>query len=170
MERAARKVVDEKKLWDVAKDFEVNFMMLQRYCKKLRTDGKITSVGYASPRAVFTKEQEDLLVTYILKAAKIYHGLTPFDILSLAYDYAKANEIKCPDSWSANECAGVDWFSKFMKRNSNLSRSHKSEYGNELQSNKFFDNLTEVLDCYKFEGHDIYNCEETGVTTVQRPD
>ncbi|CAI9723626.1 transposable element-derived 1-like [Octopus vulgaris] len=111
MERAARKFVDEKKsLRDVAKDFEVNFMTLQRYCKKPRTEGKIASVGYTSPRADFTKKQEDLLVAYILKAAKIYHGLIPSDIRSLAYDYAKVNEIKCPDFWPANECAGVDWF------------------------------------------------------------
>eukprot|EP00106_Octopus_bimaculoides_P002237 XP_014769679.1 PREDICTED: uncharacterized protein LOC106868775 [Octopus bimaculoides] len=39
----------------------------------------------------------------------------------------------------------------------------------EATMDKFFDNLTEVLDRYKFESHDIYNCDETGVTTVQRP-
>ncbi|CAI9714931.1 Hypothetical predicted protein [Octopus vulgaris] len=104
-----------KSLRDVAKYFEVSFMTLQIYCKKLRTERKIASVGYASLRAVFTKKQEDLVVTYFLKAAKSYYGLTP-GIRNLAYNYAKVNEIKCPDSWSANECAGVDWFSKFMKR------------------------------------------------------
>ncbi|XP_014785193.1 uncharacterized protein LOC106879946 [Octopus bimaculoides] len=157
--------------------FQVNFMRLQRYCKKLRTEGKIASVGYASRRAVFTKEQKDLLVTYILKAAKIYHCRTPSDIRSFAYDYAKANEIKCPDSLSANECTGFDWFSKFMNRNSNHSirtpestNLSRTTSFNRTNANKFFGNLTELLDCYKSEGHDIYNCDETSVTTVQRPD
>uniref|UniRef100_A0A0L8IF64 HTH psq-type domain-containing protein n=1 Tax=Octopus bimaculoides TaxID=37653 RepID=A0A0L8IF64_OCTBM len=164
MKRAARKVVDEmKSLRDVAKDFEVNFMTLQRYCKKLRTEGKIASVGYASPRAVFTKEQEDLLVTYILKAAKIYYGLTPSDIRSLAYDYAKANEMKRPDSWSPMNALVLTSFQK----TTSLSRATSF---NRINVDKFFDNLTEGLDGYKLEGHDIYNCDETGVTTVQRPD
>lgn len=152
-------------------------MTLQRYCKKLRTDGKITNVGFASPRAVFTQEQEDLLVDYILKAAKIYHGLTPSEIRNLAYKFAEANDIKCPDSWSANGVAGVDWFSKFMKRNSSLSLRtpeatslSRATSFNRTNVDKFFDNLSEVLDRYKFESHDIYNCDETGVTTVQRPD
>lgn len=54
--------------------------MTQRYCKKLRADGKITSVGYASPRAVFTKEQGGSVVIYIFTVAEIFHGVTPPDI------------------------------------------------------------------------------------------
>lgn len=47
-----------------------------------------------------------MIVTYILKAAKIYHHLVLSDIRSLPYDYA--NEIKGPYSWFAKEGAGVD--------------------------------------------------------------
>ncbi|XP_014677723.1 PREDICTED: uncharacterized protein LOC106817562 isoform X2 [Priapulus caudatus] len=154
----------------------VCFMTLQRYCKKFMENGKISSVGYASPRVVFTKEQK-LLVSYILNAAKIYHGLTPKEIRKLAYEYESANEIGCPDTWSANGIAGVDWFSKFMKRNRSLSiRTPEATSLNRATSfnltnvNKFFDNLTQVIDTHKFEAHDIYNCDETGVTTLQRPD
>ena len=36
--------------------------------------------------------------------------------------------------------------------------------------NLFFDNLAQVLNKYKFKPYEIYNVDETGVTTVQRPD
>lgn len=32
------------------------------------------------------------------------------------------------------------------------------------------DNLEKVLDKYKFEGNDIWNMDETGISTVQEPD
>lgn len=57
---------------------------------------------------VFIMEREDLLVTCILITAKNFHVLMPSDIRSLAYDSAKANDVKCPDSWSVNGIAGVD--------------------------------------------------------------
>ena len=34
---------------------------------------------------------------------------------------------------------------------------------------KFFDQLGDLYDCYKFEMHDIYNLDETGCTTAQQP-
>ena len=33
----------------------------------------------------------------------------------------------------------------------------------------FFNNLADVLERYKFQSHDIYNVDETGITTVQKP-
>lgn len=65
-------------------------------------------MGYGSPGTVFAREQEALLVAYILKAAKFLHGLTPSDIQSLVHDFAKANGIKCPDSWFIIGIVGVD--------------------------------------------------------------
>ena len=34
---------------------------------------------------------------------------------------------------------------------------------------KFFDQLGDLYDRYKFEMHDIYNLDETGCTTAQQP-
>ena len=34
---------------------------------------------------------------------------------------------------------------------------------------KYFDNLANVMDKYKFSSSDIYNTDETGCTTVQNP-
>ena len=151
-------------------------MTLQRYCKKYKDMGSIPKIGYSEPRIVFSKDKEDRLVSYILKAASIHMGLTPKEIRTLAYEYAKANDIKCPSIWISNEIAGEEWFSKFMKRNTGLSLRtpeltslSRATSFNKTNINCFFDNLSRVLEQYKFESKDIYNCDETGITTVQKP-
>ena len=72
--------------------------------------------------------------------------------------------------------ASDDWFSHFMKRHPELSvrcaqptSLSRATRFNETNVGSFFDNLETVLAKYKFEAKDIYNIDETGITTVQKP-
>nr|CAI5833928.1 unnamed protein product [Callosobruchus analis] len=84
--------------------------------------------------------------------------------------------MKVPPSWIENKMAGEEWFRSFMKRNPELSvrvaqatSLSRATSFNRHNVNVFYDNLQIVMDHDHFEPQDIYNVDETGVTTVQKP-
>ncbi|XP_041453264.1 uncharacterized protein LOC121406317 [Lytechinus variegatus] len=125
---------------------------------------------------VFNPEEEDMLVNYVIFASQIYYGLTTKEFRKLSFQFALQNSINCPKTWHENKTAGVEWCAKFLKRHPQLSirtpegtSLSRATSFNKANVDTFFDNLGAVLDKYKFAVNDIYNCDETGVTTVQQP-
>jgi len=161
---------------DVAAEFGINFMKLHRFHKK-KSAGVPVVPRQEHTRQTFTKCQEDELVDYLQTAAKMYHGLSPKEVRKLAFQYATKNDIVCPRSWKVAELAGTDWFTAFLKRNRTLSirtpeatSLSRATSFNRTNVADFFKNLAEVLDRHHFQAHEIFNLDETGITTVQRPD
>lgn len=127
-----------------------------------------------STSQVFTKTEEDLLVSYILKSSKINYGLTYMQIRILAYDYAKRiNKSICVSKWDVNKIAGVDWLQGFKRRHPNLSLrkpentslSRATSFTKENVTT-FFTNYERALSSREFTPDRIYNLDETGITTV----
>lgn len=164
-----------------AKKHNVCHVTLHRYIKKkekYESDDStlMPHVGYRSVKRVFSDEQEKIIAEYVINASDIFHGLCPKDIRKLAYELATMNNISIPSTWVDNQTAGPDWFSAFMKRNPQLSiRSPqptslaRATSFNRTNVNAFFDNLAKVMERYRFEPMDIWNMDETGITTVQKP-
>lgn len=75
-----------------------------------------------------------------------------------------------------NQTAGSDWLGVFLKCHQILairtaeatSLSHSTSF-NKNNVAEFFNNLREVFERYHFSANDVYNVDETGVTTVQKP-
>ena len=109
-------------------------------------------MGYQKPRQVFTTLQEDSLTDYALRASKIFYGISPQEMKSLAYEFAVANDINIPEGWNTKKSASNDWFSAFMKRHKNLSLrvpestslSRRTSF-NKHNVQSFFNNLETVL-------------------------
>jgi hypothetical protein len=161
---------------NVANEYEINFMKLHRFCRKRAVMSVTPVFRQQHNRQVFTRDQESELAAYLETAAKLYYGLSPNEVRKLAYQYATKNNTKCPMKWSESEQAGVDWFTSFIRRNSTLSirtpeatSLSRATSFNRANVGVFFNNLAEVLDKYKFQPQDIYNIDETGITTVQKP-
>ena len=81
-----------------------------------------------------------------------------------------------PNQWSCDHCAGPDWFSGVLKRNSSLCiRTHeptslsRATGFNRSNVNRFDEQLETVLHRDHIIPYDIWNVDETGLTTVQKP-
>ena len=181
LQEAAKDVLEyNKSVRSVARDFNVCHVTLYRYCKKIKNAQPGSSpprTGYNPHNRVFSKEQENELAKYLLQAADLYYGLAPKDVRRFAFKCAVAYSLQFPKTWSEKNMAGPDWFTDFLKRNPTLSIKKpqatslaRATAFNKTTVNEFFDNLAKVLERYKLEPQNIYNMDETGVTTVQRPD
>ena len=161
----------------VAKEYAVDRMTLKRYITK-RNENPDAPTGYAAvarQHAVFTPEMEKDLANHVKQLADQFHGLSLLKCRSLAYEFASRNNIEMPANWERDKKAGKDWWLGFKGRHhlaicspEATSLARASAF-NKYVVNKFYDNLTAVMDKYHFEPQDIYNLDESGCTTVQDP-
>ena len=155
----------------------VNYKTLSQ-CVKVKTTGGTlddASFGYVKARQVFSDVQEANIVQYVIHASRIFHGLTTTELRRFAHDLATANGTRRPPSWEKHKMAGVDWAHSFMKRHPDLAiRSpeptsiQRMTNFNQHNVNMFFNNLEDALS-RGFGPDAVWNIDETGVTTVQRP-
>lgn len=172
---ACKRVTEGETIRSVAKDLDMCHMTLARYVKQYKEKETI-NIGYRPHNKVFTKEQEKELVSYCISASKLYFGLTTKDLRKLTYEFAKELKLNFPEKWKESELASIDWYKAFMQRNPNLSvrRPQATSLARAMNFNKpnvekFYCNLAELLDRWQFKPGNIYNIDETGVTTSQRP-
>lgn len=119
---------------------------------------------------------EKQLVEYVKKAANFYLGVTPKEMRKLAYQFGSSNGVKLPAIWEKEQMAGKEWYTGFMKRHTDLSLrtpeatslARVSAFNKTIVA-EFFDNLISILVRFQFSLQDIWNIDETGVTTVQKP-
>jgi len=112
-----------------------------------------------------------------MRASKWGYGLTVEDLRRLAFQYAEKNNVKYPTSWDTEKIAGEKWYRLFRKRfkgQLTLRKPEATSLGrmacfNKANVGKFFDLLTEVYERQPWSPYKIWNVDETGCSTVQRP-
>lgn len=124
---------------------------------------------------MFSEQNENLLSDYLLKAAHIYFGLSPKKVRTLAYEYANKLSLSIPESWVDKQIAGADWFASFMKRHPRLSLRTpratslaRASAFNKTNVDLIFTNLKIFIDRLKPSACDIWNVDETGITTTHK--
>ena len=144
------------------------------------SDPEINENVYSSKytnRQVFTVEQELELEKYIKNCSDLNYGLSYKSLQKLAYDFALAlPDTKIPAEWHLNKEAREGWRRGFMERHPTLSlrKPESTSLSRSIAFNKhkvyqFFDNYDRVMTKFKFPPENIYNLDETGVTTVMKP-
>lgn len=103
--------------------------------------------------------------------------MSPKEVRKLAWEYAVSLDLNIPESWSDKQLAGADWFTHFLKRHPTLSirtpratSLARASSFNKTNVDLFFNNLKVVLDRLKLGPGDVWNVDETGITTTQKPD
>lgn len=166
-----------------AKKFHIKSVMtLKRYVKKKREaiENQRASPVYQpdySQATVFNFVQELDLCRYLEKACKLNHGYTPKCGRELAYQYAVSLNIIYPENWNKGQAASYDWLYAFLYiRHTHLSLRKveptslsRSTAFNKHNVSQFFDNLKSLYERFHFEPKDIWNIDETGITTVHTP-
>ncbi|XP_030758031.1 uncharacterized protein LOC115883762 [Sitophilus oryzae] len=134
---------------------------------------KVRNLGRFKP--VFTPQMEIELREHIIQLEKLFYGLSTTDLRRMAFQFAEANQINHPFN-KDRKLAGKDWLISFLKRQGNLSirRPEATSIArvtgfSKNKVNEFFRHLKDVLDKNIFPPHRIYNCDETGITCVQKP-
>lgn len=100
------------------------------------------------------------------------YGLTSNDLRRLAFQLAERNGIAHQFN-REKQMAGKDWLYSFIKRHPislrqpEATSAARARLFNRTNVNKFFDLLEPLMDKHKFPPNNIYNVDETGISTVQ---
>lgn len=122
-------------------------------------------------RPVFTKEEEVELADHCRLMEKLFFGMTLRILRSVAYQFAEEKKIKHGFSKTAR-LAGKDWARKFMRNHGlSLRTPVKTSVArmmgfNQSQVALFFENLSNLKSKYQFSARQIFNVDETGLSTV----
>lgn len=197
MTRAVEEVKRGGKLLVVAKKYGVSRDTLRRRVKNPKSDlnsgnrvsskdiGECLEVFYSFCRIclsqIFSCEQEIALKKYALRSVAIYFGLTNKALRRLAFDFAvklkRENAIKkVPPNWREERMASDDWRLGFMSRHPELAsrKSQATSIARATSFNRhnvqaFFTNLGDVLHRFNILPENIWNMDESALTTVHKP-
>lgn len=121
-------------------------------------------------------EVEEALVKYIIEMDKRMFGLSPYEVRKMAFELAVRNNIPASQHRFnvGKKIAGWDWWRGFLKRNPGLSLRTpeptsfaRAQGFSKERVAEFYKLLGETYEQYEWRPHQIFNVDETGVSTVQ---
>lgn len=167
IEIARKRIADGESKRSVAKELGMAESTLRL---RLNRSHSVTSLGRYD--TTFSKEVENEFCEYLKKLDDMFFGMTAKDLRIVAFEYAEKNNISHrfnPES----KMAGKEWLRGFMKRHPDISLRRPTSTSiaramgfNMPQCERFFINLTVLMDKYNFTPNNIYNMDETGISTV----
>lgn len=141
----------------------------RRHLKKLNVNNRI-----GRPNDL-TTEMEEELVRHVLELESNFFGLRIQDLRRLAFQLAE--KYKLPHRFNKDaKCAGWKWYYNFLKKHQEITlrtpeptSMARCKGFNKETVMSFFDKYEALLDEGKFAGHQIFNVDETGLSTVHKP-
>ncbi|CAH2007780.1 unnamed protein product [Acanthoscelides obtectus] len=173
--KKAIEAVKEKKMGWLLASFKVPQATLRRHALEQNKTVAPAAKGLGRFQLTFLLEIERQLVEHIKLLETRMFGLTRTMVQELAFELAEKNGF----SYSFNkdkDKAGQEWLDGFLKRHKHISlrkpeptSAARTQDFNRPQVRKFFDSYQEYIDKHKLNANRIYNVDESGLSTVQRP-
>ena len=157
-----------------AKAFGVPKTTLARHYNSQNKLAKQQIVHFGTHCAL-TTEMEEEIVRHVVDLQDAMFPITKADLQRLAFQVAERNGLST--AFSKNKgIAGQKWYAGFLKRHPELSLRRpeatslaRADGFNKEAVNKYFRNVNEIVTKHKLDGTKVYNMDETGLSTVQRP-
>lgn len=160
----------EMSIRKASKAYGIPFSTLQERIKKGKT--QILNLGR---KPVFCIDFENDMTEHIKDLAKLFYGITPLQLRSAAFAFGEENKLQHNFNRSL-KLAGIDWFYNFIRRNPSITirKPEATSIGritafNKTEVSLFFENLEMLMEKYSFIPSNIFNMDETGISTVQDP-
>lgn len=180
LEQAIHEVLKGTSINECSNIYKIGRWTISRHLNKFKQQDSNNNFEYTNNcghRKVFTDEEENDLVNYLLLASRIYFGITKEGLSTLAFEYASQNGKKFPESWQKNAKAGKQWVQDFLTRHReklSLRKPQATSIGRAMCFNRpiveaFYNNLQKLFNKYKFSPDRIFNLDETGLSTVHNP-
>lgn len=125
---------------------------------------RLKTMNFKTPQLgrnpIFSKQQEDDLVTYVRFFSKIFYGCTGMQIRKVAYEYAEMYQI--PHLFNKNlKMAGKDWLHCFLRRNGIcLRKTENNCVYKEITANEdmkmFYRLLKDLMTTHSYLSRNIY--------------
>jgi hypothetical protein len=178
MKRAIQEVLERKSSQRAAADrYQVPCTSLQDRVEAIKQGHQINlKPKLGRFQQTFTPEFERQLCEHVIDLDNRLMPLTRSEFLRLAFDLAE--KIKIPHRFNKEKrMAGKDFFCNFKKRNPDLAlrtpeaTSLMRAVGfNKFQVDRFYDLFLKLQGQFRFQASQIYNADETGVSTVHKND
>lgn len=185
LERRVQKVKEGKSILEEAgqKGMEVHILAYKIHLKHTFGLNNFYTVavidgysllGLGRFKTVFSKDQENELVSHILHMERRLFGFTVSDLRGLAFELAEQNRLTHNFNRETRK-AGKCWYYSFLKRNTEISLRTPEATSlaratgfNRVSVAAFFGLLSSELQKHKFTPDRIWNVDETGVSTVPK--
>jgi len=178
MKRAIQDVLDrEMSERAAAKRYTVPRTSLQNRVKAVKQGQKVilkTLLGHF--QQTFTPEYKRQLCQHVIDLDNCLMPLTRSEFLRLAYDLAEKSNIDHRFN-KEKRMAGKDFFLAFKNRYPDLvlrtpeaTSLMRATGFNKPQVDQFYDLLLQLQEQFGFKASQIYNADETGVSTVHKND
>jgi len=178
MKRATQDVLDFKMSETAAAErYEIPRTSLQNRVKAVKQCQQIILKPILGRfQQTFTPEYERKLCQRVIDLDSRLVSLTRSEFLRFAYDLAEKSNIDHRFN-KEKRMAGKDFFLAFKKRNPDLALRTPEATSlmratgfNKLQADRFYDLLLKLQEHFGFHASQIYNADETGVSTVHKND